>query len=75
MSTPKTPGEEAGDGKAVHGSRSEVSWEGGSGRQPYANQGEEEAAPPNEGDEFEAGDRGERSGNNQEQLREVTKKP
>jgi hypothetical protein len=62
-------------GGARHGSRSEVSWEGGKGRQPYANQGETEAPPPNDTNEsFEAGDRGELSGNNLEQLRDVKKK-
>ena len=71
--TKKPPGEEAGSDKAKHGAPSEVSWEGGKGRQPYANQGDEEAAPPNGGDEFEAGDRGELSGNNQEQLEQVKK--
>jgi hypothetical protein len=42
---------------------------------PYANRGEEEARPPNLGDEFEAGDRGAHSGTTLEQMREVRRKP
>ena len=70
----KDPGEAAGDGQARHGYRNEVSWDGGKGRQPYANQGTVEqgtdAAP-----EAEAGDRGDASGRNLEQLEEVKGKP
>ncbi|HVZ45125.1 MAG TPA: hypothetical protein VHA82_15045 [Ramlibacter sp.] len=61
--------------KADHGGSTEVTWDGGEGRQPYANQGSEEAAPAGGGDEFEAGDRGELSGRTQEQLDEVARKP
>lgn len=75
MTSNKAPGEERGDGQASHGGRTEVNWDQGKGRQPYANQGREEAGPPNGGDEFEAGDRGELSGRNLEQLAEVTRKP
>jgi hypothetical protein len=65
-----------GDGAARHGARSEVTWEGGSGRQPYGNQGSEEAAEPNSGDDHVAeGNRGERSGRNLEQLDEARRKP
>lgn len=46
-----------------------------SGDLPYANRGEEEARPPNLGDEFEAGDRGEYSGTTLEQMRELRRKP
>jgi len=60
--------------KAPHGPRSEVSWEGGSGRQPYSNQGKEEAAAPNAGEAAE-GDRGDRSGRNIDQLEQVKRKP
>ncbi|MCD6077212.1 MAG: hypothetical protein K0R89_1150 [Ramlibacter sp.] len=70
----KDPGEAAGDGRAKHGYRNEVSWEGGKGQQPYANQGSEEqdtsAAP-----EAEAGNRGDASGRNLDQLEEVKGKP
>jgi hypothetical protein len=63
-----------GDVRARHGYRNEVSWEGGRGRQPYANQGDEElgadAAP-----EVEAGNAGDISGNNVEELRAVKQKP
>lgn len=74
MST-KAPGATPESGKARHGTPSEVSWDGGAGRQPYANQGEEEAEETGGGDEFPGGDRGELSGRNLEQLDEVRKKP
>lgn len=74
MST-RQPATKPGSGKAQHGTPSEVSWDGGAGRQPYANQGEEEAEQTGGGDEFPAGDRGELSGRNLEQLDEVRKKP
>jgi hypothetical protein len=60
--------------KAQHGTPSEVSWDDGAGRQPYANQGPEEAGPAG-GGEVGEGDRGELSGRNQEQLEQVRKKP
>ena len=60
--------------KAAHGPRNEVTWEGGSGRQPYANQGEEDAAEPGSEDVAE-GNRGELSGRNLEQLEEARRKP
>lgn len=63
-----------GKPKAAHGTPSEVSWDGGTGRQPYANQGEEEAGEAGGGDEFPAGDRGELSGRTLEQLDAVRKK-
>jgi hypothetical protein len=59
---------------AKHGPRSEVTWEGGSGRQPYANQGEEEAAEPGAGETAE-GNRGDKSGRNLDQLEEARRKP
>jgi len=71
---PRTPGKGDEAGKARHGSRTEVNWEGGSGRQPYGNQGTEEAAAPNAGEAAE-GDRGERSGRNLEQLDQAKRKP
>ena len=61
--------------KAEHGGSTEVTWDDGEGRQPYANQDAEAGGPAGGGDEFEAGDRGELSGRTQEQLDEVTKKP
>ncbi len=60
--------------KAGHGTPSEVSWDDGAGRQPYANQGAEEAGPAT-GDEAQEGDRGDKSGRNLEQLEQVKKKP
>jgi hypothetical protein len=59
---------------AKHGPRSEVTWEGGSGRQPYANKGEEEAAEPGAGETAE-GNRGGTSGHNLDQLEEARRKP
>jgi hypothetical protein len=62
--------------KAKHGPRSEVNWEGGSGRQPYSNQGADEAEAPNsENDSAAEGNRGELSGRNLDQLEKVKKKP
>ena len=69
------PGEGPHTGKASHGARSEVSWNSGAGRQPYANQGAEEAAEPEVGDHVSEGNRGELSGRNQEQLEQVRKIP
>jgi hypothetical protein len=70
--TPESDRAEAG--KARHGGRTEVNWDGGKGRQRYANQGEHEAPPPGAG-EAEAGDRGDASGRNLEQLEQVRKLP
>jgi hypothetical protein len=72
--TPPPPHKRRPD-KAEHGYRNEVNWNGGQGRQPYANQGEAEAPPPNQGDEVEAGDRGEHSGTHQQQDEQVRKRP
>lgn len=66
-------GEDAG--KAEHGPRSEVTWEGGSGRQPYSNQPEGENADPASAPEVAEGNRGELSGRNLEQLDEARRKP
>jgi hypothetical protein len=60
--------------KAEHGTSSEVTWAQGKGRQPYSNQGPEEADEPGPG-EFPEGDRGEASGRNAEQLDQVRKMP
>ena len=46
-----------GDGRAQHGYRNEVTWEGGSGRQPYSNRGDREQ-PPDAMPEPEAGNAG-----------------
>ena len=72
MST-NTSGKGPGAGKAEHGAPSEVTWQSGKGRQPYANQGVGETG--SHGGEFAVGDRGELSGRNQEQLEQVKKKP
>lgn len=71
----KEPGETRTGNQARHGGRTEVNWDGGKGRQPYANQEGGEAGPAGGGDEFPAGDRGELSGRTQEQLDEVRKMP
>jgi hypothetical protein len=68
------PGQAPEPAKAEHGAPSEVTWQGGTGRQPYANQGPREAEEP-EGGEVSEGDRGELSGRNLEQLEQVKKKP
>src|SRR3569623_590081 len=73
---PRNPRPQDDAAHAKHGPRSEVTWEGGSGRQPYANQGEEEAAAPGVDDAHVAeGNRGERSGVNHDQLAEARRKP
>ena len=59
---------------AEHGAKSEVTWEGGQGRQPYANRGTEEIAPA-AGGEAEEGDRAELSGRTLDQLDAVKRKP
>ena len=74
MTAGKTPGEAAGDGTAQHGPRTEVTWEGGLGRQPYSNQGDDEQGPAT-AKESEAGDRGSRSGTNLDQMEQVKRKP
>jgi hypothetical protein len=62
--------------KADHGAENEVTWDGGAGSQPYANQGPQEAQEPNaRDDEVPEGNRGESSGRNLEQLAEVKQKP
>jgi hypothetical protein len=74
--TNKTSGPPAQPGQAEHGAPSEVTWDGGEGLQPYANQGAREADEPNPSDdEVPEGNRGELSGRNQEQLDEVKKMP
>lgn len=70
----RDPGEAEGDGQARHGGRTEVNWKGGQGRQPYSNQGQEEQGTAAAG-EVEAGNRGEVSGRNLEQLEDVKRKP
>jgi hypothetical protein len=72
--TAKTSGTEPQQPKADHGASSEVTWDGGAGVQPYANQGPREAEEPNPSDdEVPEGNRGELSGRNQEQLDAVRK--
>jgi hypothetical protein len=74
-STSRPSGEETkAPGQAQHGYRNEVNWGDGEGRQPYGNQGMEEA-PPAAGGEEPQGNRGERSGRNLDQLEEVKRKP
>lgn len=62
-------------GKAEHGAPSEVTWDSGAGRQPYANQGTTEGGESRSGHEVAEGNRGELSGRNQDQLEQVRKKP
>ena len=70
----KGPAAQGEDGRAKHGYRNEVSWDGGKGRQPYSNQGDEEQGPAT-ARETEAGDRGPASGRNIEQLEQLQRKP
>jgi hypothetical protein len=75
MTDPNPAGKEPGTaGQARHGYRNDVNWEGGSGRQPYGNQGRRETPSPAAGEEAE-GNRRERSGRTQEQLEQVKRKP
>jgi hypothetical protein len=60
---------------ARHGYRNEVSWEGGSGRQPYSNQGSPGKPSPAAAGEVPEGNRAESSGTNLEQLERVKTKP
>lgn len=68
---PQGKGPEAG--KAAHGPRNEVSWDGGRGRQPYENQDPQTPADPGAA-EFPEGNRGEASGKNLEELEKVREK-
>ena len=70
----KGPAAEGEEGRAKHGYRNEVSWDGGKGRQPYANQGEEEQGT-DAARETEAGNRGEASGRNLDDLEALKRKP
>ena len=63
--TRRTQGPGPSGGKASHGYRNEVSWDGGQGRQPYTNQ--EEELPPAAA-KFEGGDAGDVAGRNLEQM-------
>ncbi|MBG9388347.1 hypothetical protein [Caenimonas aquaedulcis] len=73
MNHPQDPSN-ANAPQAEHGAKSEVTWDNGQGRQPYANQGTEEI-PPAAGGEAEEGDRGEQSGRTLEQLAAARGKP
>ena len=66
---------DADAGKARHGYRNEVTWEGGSGRQPYSNQGVQETPGSAAAGDVEEGNRGEQSGENLDQLEAVKGKP
>lgn len=69
------PGNDPETAKAEHGARSEVNWDGGAGREPYANQEPGAADEPAAAGEVSEGDRGELSGRNLEQLEQVKKMP
>ena len=69
----KDPGEAQGDGRARHGYRNEVSWDGGAGRQPYTNQ--EEEIGPATAREFEGGNTGDASSSTIKQTEELRQKP
>ena len=71
----RIPGQRGAEGqpRAEHGDRSEVSWDGGRGRQPYTNQ--EEALGPATAKEYEGGNAGDTAGRNIEQLDQVKGMP
>ena len=69
------PGKSPEDARAEHGAPSEVNWNSGEGRQPYANREADASRGPAAAHEFSEGDRGELSGRNLEQLEQVRKKP
>ena len=74
--TPTSPVDaERAPGQARHGYRNDVNWEGGSGRQPYSNQGASETPSPAAGHEVAEGNRRSRSGNTVEQLERAKRKP
>jgi hypothetical protein len=73
--TPPASNEDNVEVHARHGYRNEVNWEGGSGRQPYGNQGRSGQASPAAGEEPAEGNRRERSGRTLEQLEQVKRKP
>ena len=60
--------------KAAHGPQTEVTWDDGKGRQPYANQGAQEESSGGAAEE-EAGNRGDASGRNLDQLEQVRTRP
>jgi hypothetical protein len=70
----QVPGESDEAGKARHGYRNEVNWEGGSGRQPYSNQGTRETPSPGAASEVAEGNRGARSAENLDQMDEARRK-
>lgn len=71
----QTPTSPADADRARHGYRNDVNWEGGSGRQPYGNQGTRQMPAPAAGHEVAEGNRGSRSGNTLEQLERAKRKP
>ncbi len=77
MKDQTTPAEEPQTtaGQARHGYRNEVNWEGGSGRQPYSNQGRREMPSPAAGEAFVGGNPARPSGQNQAHLERVKTKP
>jgi hypothetical protein len=58
---------------ARHGYRNEVTWEGGSGRQPYTNQRRGQPSP-GAAEEVPEGNRGRQSGVNQEQFEDAKRR-
>jgi hypothetical protein len=69
----KGPAGAEGDGRAQHGYRNEVTWDGGKGRQPYTNQ--EQELPPAAAGEFEGGTAGDAAGRTIEQMEQLKRKP
>lgn len=76
MKEQTSPGKDAETvGQARHGYRNEVNWEGGSGRQPYSNQGKREMPSPGAAHAVPEGNRGAKSGTTVDQLAQVKQKP
>jgi len=72
---PSATQEPGNSAHARHGYRNEVNWEGGSGRQPYSNQGRRETPGPDAGEPEAEGNRRERSGRSLEHLEQVKGTP
>lgn len=70
-----TSGKDQERAKAEHGARSEVTWDGGQGRQPYENRESTSEGGTSAANEVAQGDRGDLSGRNLEQLEQVKRRP
>lgn len=69
------PFEGTDEGRAAHGYRNEVTWDGGKGRQPYANRGEDEQEASGAAGEYEGGNAGAHAARNVQQYDAVKGTP